>query len=31
MSTGSDFKDKARQAKAVYELIGASGSTYSVF
>jgi hypothetical protein len=31
MSTSSDFKKKARQAKEIYELIGESGASYTVF
>lgn len=31
MSLGSDFKEKARQTKAIYELIGESGATYVIF
>jgi hypothetical protein len=31
MSSGSDFKEKARQAKAIYEMVGASGASYVIF
>ena len=31
MSLASDFKEAARSAEAIYEVIGQSGSTYIIF
>ena len=31
MSTASDFREKARSARAVYEVLGQSGASYLIF